>query len=352
MMLTDTRMPPIGFAALSRQSGSGPLGSMFSRAFKKVSRAVSDAFSDIADEAKRTWDRVRAEARRAGSRVGDTVEKAVRDVASRDWWANTVARTVSRVAAARLLVAVASFVYPPVALIAQGIQEFLARWKAEEVGTTDFWAVARKDEVNVLLAEVVVEVNKIDLFQTLPTLALTELTIQAQDSRSRRDSLRVEVAEIQAKWATTEWAVVAKHVFEAAQMVVVGVVTLGAGNVLIAGAEVAIQAIIELGRTLISAATTVLQIQQMREFTKIAKERQREARQAEEQRIAEEMRRMQAEIDALNAEIAAMGGQPVDGATVEDVAAAEGLVVAPGWSPAKIGAAIVAAGALAYAAST
>lgn len=340
MLASDLRLPQYGFAALRRP---GPVGSIFS----KVTKAISNAFEDVADEAKRTWDRIRAEARRTGNRVGDTLEKAVHDISSRDWWANTVARTVARVAAVRLLVAIASFVYPPIALVAETIQEFLARWKAEDVGTPEFWAVAEKDGVNEFLAEVVVEMNKIDLFQTLPTLAMSELTIQAQDSREKRDALRMETAAIQAKWAQTEWAVVARHAFQAAQAIVIEVVTLGAGTFIVA--------IIELGQMLISAATTALQMQQMREVMKIAKDQQRERKAAEQAALALEMQRLEAEIAALNAEIAAMGGTPVLGGTTQEALAAEGApdfaVAGFKVTPAVIGAALLVGGVVAYAAA-
>lgn len=335
MLSAEVSMPRYGVPAYRA------LGGIFDR----VTRAVSGAFSDIGDEARRTWDRVRNEARRAGNRVGDAVERAVKDVGNRDWWVNTVARTVSRVAATRLLVAIASYVYPPVALVAETIQAFLAKYKAEDVGTPEFWAVADKDGMNEFLAAVVVEVNKVDFLQTLPTLAISELTVQAQDSRSRRDALRMRIGEEQARWANTEWAVIAKHAYQAAQAVVISVVTFGAG--------LFVSAIISLGTQMISAATTALQMQQMREMVRVAKEQQREKRAAEEAAINEEMRRLEAEIAAVNAEIEAAGGVPVAGGTVVDALNVEGASAAAvaGVSRVALGAALLAGGALAYAAS-
>lgn len=305
MLAAETRMPRIGFASLSRPQG---LGSWFSKATK----AVSQAFQDIGDETQRAWDRVRAEARRTGNRVGDQLEQSIHDISSRDWWVNTVARTVSRVVASELLIAIATFVYPPLALVATYIQGFLARWKADFVGTPEFWAVADPDDTNKFLAEVVTAMNQIDLFMTLPTLAVTELTIQAQTSRQKRDELRLQIAEIQANWASQKWVVIARAAFEAAQLIVVTIVTLGAGTVIVLGEAVLVETIIELGRMMISAATTLLQVQQMREITRIAKSQQQKRKSESEARERAEMAAIQAEIDRLNAEIMALGGEPVE----------------------------------------
>lgn len=342
MLSAEVRMPRYGVPAYRALGGI----------FDKVARVVSDAFSDIGDEARRTWDRVRAEARRTGNRVGDAVERAVRDIGTRDWWVDTVARTVSRVAATRILVAIASFVYPPVALVAESIQAFLAKYKAEDVGTPEFWAVVDKDGMNEFLADVVVEVNKIDFLQTLPTLAVSELAVQAQESRRRRNDLRVRISEAQARWAQEDWAVIAKGAYQVAQAVVISVVTFGAGSVIVAGAEIAVSAIVALGQQMISAATTALQMQQMRELVRVAKQQQRERAAAEEAAINEEMRRIEAEIAALNAEIAAVGGAPVSGGTVDEALAAEGSSARQSSvSPVAVGAALLVGGALAYAAS-
>jgi hypothetical protein len=350
MMLTaDPRLPRYGVPAYRALGG---IFDSVSKALRDAGRAVSGAISDIGDEARRTWDRVRNEARRAGNRVGDAVERAVKDIGNRDWWVDTVARTVSRVVATKLLVAIASFVYPPVALVAAAIQAFLAKYKAEDVGTPEFWAVADKDGVNEFLADVVVEVNKVDFLQTLPTLALSELTVQAQDSRERRDDLRLRVAEAQARWASAEWAVIAKAAYQAAQAIVISVVTLGAGTVLVAGMKVAVSAIVALGQQMISAATAALQMQQMRELVKAAKQQQRERAAAAQAALNEEMKRLEAEIAAINAEIAAIGGAPVAGGTIADASEAEGTAVSAGGVPTGlIAAALLAGGALAYASS-
>ncbi len=349
MLAADLRMPQYGLSGISHSGRSGHLGGIFS----KISKSISGAFESLSDEAKRTWDRVRAEARRSGNRVGDALETAVRDLGAREWWVDNVARRVSSVLASKTLVAIASFVYPPIALVAVAIGAFLSRWDADVVGTAEFWSVADRDGMNEFLAGVVVEMNKVDLLQLLPTLVVTELAVQAQESSDRRDALRLKVGEIQARWAQTEWAVIAKHAYQAAQAIVIGVVTFGAGTVLIAGVEIAINAIVALGQQLISAATTALQMQQMRELVKIAKDQQRERRAAEEVALAAEMRALEEEIARVNAEIEAMGGAPVGGGTVAEALEVEGAPVAPrfGVSPVVLGAALLAGGALAYAAS-
>jgi len=205
--------------------------------------------------------------------------------------------------------------------------------------------------MNEFLADVVVEVNKVDFLQLLPTLALTELTVQAQDSRRRRDDLRVKVYEAQSLWAQEDWAVIAKHSYQVAQAIVISAVTLGAGTVLVAGVQIATSAFITLGQQLISAATTALQMQHARELVRIAKQQQRERAAAEEAALTEEMRRYEEEIARINAEIEALGGVPVSGGTVAEALEVEGAPASTGVSRVALGAALLAGGALAYAAS-
>jgi hypothetical protein len=310
--------------------GSGELGSMLSKMLKKNGFSfLVNSVQSVIDAQKSVWNHVKNEAQRVGNRVADNLEKAVRDVGSIDWYRD-VARTVSRVYSLKLLTAIITYVYPPVALIATLIQSFLAKYKADFVATPEFLAIADKDDVNAFLGDVVVEMNKIDLFQTLPTLTLTELSIQAQDSKRKRDDLRMEVVQIQAKYASQKWAVVAKAVYQAAQTIVISAVTFGAGGVLIAGATVSISTLVQLGFTFISIATTLLQMQMMREVVRITKEQARKQAAEQAARDAAEMAALQAEIDRINAEIAALGGvpQPVVSADTSEVASS-----APGGIP-------------------
>jgi len=117
MLAAEVSLPRYGVPAYRA------LGGIFS----KVTDAFRDAISDITDEARRTWDRVRSEARRAGHRVGDATERAVRDLGNRDWWVDTVGRPVSRALSAHLLVAIATFVFPPLGLVAFAVEQFLAK---------------------------------------------------------------------------------------------------------------------------------------------------------------------------------------------------------------------------------
>lgn len=328
-------MPPIGFAAVALSPPNVGLGSWASKAFK----SVSNAFQSVGDEVQRTWDRVRAEASRAGNRVGDELKRAVQNVGSVDWWTDTVGRTISRAGAIKLFSAIATYVFPPIALVVQTVEVFLAKYKADFVATPEFWATAAPDETNAFMAEVVKSMNSIDLFQTLPTLALTELTVQAQNSKAKRDSLRMKIATIQAKWATKRWAIVAKHVYQTAQAVIITVVTWGVGSAVVAA--------IQAGQLLISAATTALQFQMMRELTRIAKDEVAQAEAAQRAAIDADMAALEAEIAALRAQIAAAGSSaPVGPNTAAEAYSAVGAEVPTNMSGSMkiaIGAAVLGA---------
>lgn len=268
-------------------------------------RNLSESVTDPIDSAwQHTWD----ELERFGNRVQNETLRGIHNVGSREWWMDTVARAVSRDAAIRLFAAIVSFVFPPVAVIVSTIGPFLAKYKADFVATPEFWATAEKDETNAFLAEVVIQMNKIDLFQTLPTLAMNELTIQAQDSRERRDKLRMEVFEIQQKWAQSKWAVIAKAVFETTQSVVITVVTWGVGALIMAA--------IDAARLALSAATTLLQMQMLREAMRIANDEIKRREAEFKAQMARDIAAAEADIARLQAEIAAMGGTPVAEADV------------------------------------
>jgi hypothetical protein len=264
------------------------------------------SLNDVWEELKRFGNRAQAEIARTGRNLG-----------SQEWWINTVARGIARVAAIEILVAIVSFVFPPLAIVLAAMDAFIASYGSAFMSlawgaatSPAFYAYVFPDETNAFLGETVKAMNKLDIFQTLPTLALTELTIQAQTSREKRDGLRLEIAMIQAKYANTGWVIIARAVFEVVQAVVITIVTFGAGAIIVAA--------IEAAKLAMSAATTLLQLQMMRETTRIVERQVAERRAVEEQRRLVELHALEVELEALRKEIADLGGVPeIEVATVE-----------------------------------
>lgn len=269
------------------------LGSWVSKTLKRVGDFFEDAWKDV-------WN----EARRVGNRVSDELKRTIEHVGDGGWWRDTVLTGLSRNVALRFIGKIAAFVYPPIALVAEGIQAFLAKYKAEFVASPEFAATVGKDETNDFLGEVVKNLNAIDIFQTLPTMALTELSIQAQDSRQRRDALRMEVIEIQARYANESWVTIARNAFQFVQDTVLTVVTWGAGSLIVG--------FIRLGQMAMSAAVSLLQMQMAREAMQISRDKVREQRASRVAAEQAEIERIKADIDRVKAEIAALGGNPAE----------------------------------------
>src|SRR5207237_5678909 len=118
----------------------------------------------------------------------------------------------------------------------------ISQWAQEHAGliveaARTYGPILAPEQTNNALQEIAKFANQVDAFGTLYTMAFTELTIQAEASKKRRDDLRVQIAQIRADVAKRGgvWLVVAKHAYEALQATVIAIGTAGAGLPVVAG---------------------------------------------------------------------------------------------------------------------
>ena len=194
----------------------------------------------------------------------------------------------------------------------------VAAWAEEHAGliveaARTYAPILTPEQTNQALQEIAKFANQVDAFGTLYTMAFTELTLQAETSRRRRDELRVRIAEIKADVARRGgvWLVVAKHAYQAIQIVVIAIATAGTAVPIVAGITA-----LDAAQFAMSAAQMALELQNAAELSRISREKLREARAARATADAEEMRRLEAAIAALEQEIREMGGLGRSGAPV------------------------------------
>ena len=324
----------LGLAGLAAtEAPSAPRLPVANRLFRRPA-GLAGFFSKITKELSRWGRRIEAETRRVTDRVRKEIERDVRRAlrtAARSGALEIAFRVVGTALTAgtgtpllELAVsAVDRFGADGEALLARTIGDTAAAGAPTSLGADPAWAkfvsesapklvqVARSwgpvvapETTNRVLQEIAKLANRIDILSSLPTLALSELTIQAEESKARRDQLRQRLAEIRADVQRRGgvWLVAARHAWQALRSAVVTVATMGAAAPLLAS--------VELAEIAVSAAQTGLELANGLELARIARAQLREQEKARTAELERERAELEAEIARLRRELAEAGGVP------------------------------------------
>jgi len=314
-------------AMLSAATGHGTgLGGFFDKVgkiFSEVGHSISDAVHSVRDEVTRVARTLlRTAARSAAVEVAFRVAGTIVTAGIGAPLIQLGVSAASRFSGASLdgALAQASGVAVNAAASDATSSVNAAKWAEEHAGliveaARTYAPILTPEQTNQALQEIAKFANQVDAFGTLYTMAFTELTLQAETSKRRRDELRIRLAEIKADVARRGgvWLVVAKHAYQALQTVVIAIATVGTALPIVAGITA-----LDAAQFAMSAAQMALELQNAAELARISRETLRGQRQVRAAANAAETKRLQDEIARIEREIQELGGLGRGGAVRRD----------------------------------
>jgi len=311
--------PPTG---CGQHTGLGGFLDKVGKIFKKVGHTISEAYHDVRDEVVRVARVVlHTAARSAAVEIGFRIAGTIITAGIGAPLIQLGVSAASRFSGADLdnALAQASGAASEATATDAVTSVNAAQWAEEHaeliVEAARMYApILAPEQTNKALQEIAKFANQVDAFGTLYTMAFTELTIQADASKKRRDELRVRIAEIKASVVRRGgvWLMVAKHAYQALQTVVIAIATAGTGLPIIAGIT-ALDAV----QFAMSAAQMALELENAAELARISREKLREQRATRAAADAAETKRLEEEIARLEEEIRQLGGLGRDGQRIQ-----------------------------------